>query len=382
MASIRKLSNGRYQAQYRPIPGGKQITHTTRKKSDAQRWLDEQQALLVTGHYVDPGAGKITFAAYYNQWSIRQIWETGTKRGMDTAVASVTFSEVPLQLLRRSHIEEWIKTIESNRHGHSMGRIDQTRLAPGTIKTRFMQIRTILRAAVADKRISSDPSVGVKLPRGRRAEAAMRLPSIEDLRALLATADPTLRLFLTLCAFAGLRRGEAMALQIGDVDFTHQSLTVARQVQFYRRGKIEIRTPKYGSERKVSLPDTLTAMLHAHICSLPPAESTPESWIFKGKDGAPIHECSIATRWLQVKRAVKADWIRLHDLRHFFASGLIASGCDVVTVQRALGHSRPTMTLNTYAHLWPNSDDRTRSAANAMISKVLQSSDEYLTNAR
>ncbi len=55
--------------------------------------------------------------------------------------------------------------------------------------------------------------------------------------------------------------------------------------------------------------------------------------------------------------------IRLHDLRHFYASGLIAAGCDVVTVQRALGHASATTTLRTYAHLWPTAEDRTRAAA-------------------
>ena len=54
---------------------------------------------------------------------------------------------------------------------------------------------------------------------------------------------------------------------------------------------------------------------------------------------------------------------RLHDLRHFYASGLINAGCDVVTVQRALGHSNPSVTLNTYGHLWPDANDRTRQAA-------------------
>jgi integrase len=43
--------------------------------------------------------------------------------------------------------------------------------------------------------------------------------------------------------------------------------------------------------------------------------------------------------------------LKLHDLRHFYASGLMAAGCDVVTVQRALGHSKATTTRNTYAHL-------------------------------
>ncbi|MGO8941240.1 MAG: tyrosine-type recombinase/integrase [Mycobacterium sp.] len=53
----------------------------------------------------------------------------------------------------------------------------------------------------------------------------------------------------------------------------------------------------------------------------------------------------------------------MHDLRHFYASGLIAAGCDVVTVQRALGHSSPSVTLDTYSHLWPDANDRTRKAA-------------------
>jgi len=53
----------------------------------------------------------------------------------------------------------------------------------------------------------------------------------------------------------------------------------------------------------------------------------------------------------------------LHDLRHFYASGLIAAGCDVVTVQHALGHATPTITLDTYSHLWPKAEDRTRAAA-------------------
>lgn len=62
---------------------------------------------------------------------------------------------------------------------------------------------------------------------------------------------------------------------------------------------------------------------------------------------------------------------RLHDLRHFFASGLIAAGCDVVTVQRAMGHSAASFTLNTYSHLWPKAEDRTRNAAAQMLAEAL-----------
>ena len=70
--------------------------------------------------------------------------------------------------------------------------------------------------------------------------------------------------------------------------------------------------------------------------------------------------------------------IRLHDLRHFFASGLIAAGCDVVTVQRALGHSSATVTLSTYAHRWPTAADR--AAADSMLTAVFGTTDESVTN--
>lgn len=57
----------------------------------------------------------------------------------------------------------------------------------------------------------------------------------------------------------------------------------------------------------------------------------------------------------------------LHDLRHFYASGLITAGCDVVTVQRALGHKKATVTLDTYSHIWPTAEDRTRTAAQGLM---------------
>jgi integrase len=62
---------------------------------------------------------------------------------------------------------------------------------------------------------------------------------------------------------------------------------------------------------------------------------------------------------------------RLHDLRHFYASGLIAAGCDVVTVQRATGHSAASFTLNTHSHLWPKAEDRTRNAAAQLLTEAL-----------
>jgi integrase len=69
---------------------------------------------------------------------------------------------------------------------------------------------------------------------------------------------------------------------------------------------------------------------------------------------------------------------RLHDLRHFYASGLSAAGCDVVTVQRAMGHKSPAVTLNTYSHRWPKAKDRTRTAAAGMFADAIASATDQL----
>ncbi|MGF0313101.1 tyrosine-type recombinase/integrase [Rhodococcus sp. IEGM1428] len=95
-----------------------------------------------------------------------------------------------------------------------------------------------------------------------------------------------------------------------------------------------------------------------------------DRWLLPGENSHPWHQNSVGYRWIETKKvAAQPDW-HLHDLRHFYASGLIYAGCDVITVQRALGHSSPNVTLSTYAPLWPNADDRTRTAADQMFAEA------------
>jgi integrase len=65
-------------------------------------------------------------------------------------------------------------------------------------------------------------------------------------------------------------------------------------------------------------------------------------------------------------------------VRHFYASGLIRAGCDVVTVQRALGHSSAAVTLTTYSHLWPDANDRTRKAAGDLFAESVGTAADQL----
>jgi integrase len=95
-------------------------------------------------------------------------------------------------------------------------------------------------------------------------------------------------------------------------------------------------------------------------------------WPFPGgrDTSLPAHSATVS-RWWRIVRAKVGMPHRLHDCRHFYASGLIAAGGDVVTVQRALGHSTPSVTLDTYSHLWPDADDRTRKATAGLVDQAL-----------
>ena len=79
----------------------------------------------------------------------------------------------------------------------------------------------------------------------------------------------------------------------------------------------------------------------------------------------------VSLTWRQVRKAAGLDGYTLHDLRHSYASGLVASGCDVVTVQRALRCPSATITLGVCEHLWPTAEDRTRAAAGDLMAAAL-----------
>lgn len=352
----------RWRARY-VDENGKEHAKGFARKTDATAWLNGVVAAQETGSYVDPKLGKVTFTSFYKDWAPRQVWETSTRHVMDQMCRLVTFGDVALADLRPSHLESWVKAMQD------------AELEPSTIRTRFNNARTVLRAALRDRMMARDITDKVRLPRQRKAAAAMQIPSLEEVGALLDTSR-WIGVYVAVCAFAGLRRGEASALQVGDVDFLRREVRVERQVQWTDDGKMEIRPPKYGSERTVFIPKGLAEMLSEHVALRRPGND-PARWLFPGTVDAtlPKHSATVGRAWRTLRGELP---FRLHDLRHFYASGLIAAGCDVVTVQRALGHTSASETLKTYSHLWPDAEDRTRKAAAGLLDQALTAAADAL----
>lgn len=171
-------------------------------------WLDEVTAAMVTGDHVDPAAGRGTFRAWFTEWSGRQVWERGTVLAARQAADSVAVADVPIRPIRPSHVQQWVKAVSQPAGGRRCG------LALSTIRTRCNHVHMAMRAAVVDRIITADPSAGVPLPRARKAAAAMTIPAVEAVGRALDVAPTWFRPFIAVCAFAGLRLGEAAGLRL------------------------------------------------------------------------------------------------------------------------------------------------------------------------
>jgi integrase len=122
----------------------------------------------------------------------------------------------------------------------------------------------------------------------------MSIPTMEEAGNAIQNSEGWFTAYIAVCFIAGLRRGEASALQVGDVDFLRKELRVERQVQWTDDGGMEIRGPKYGSERTVFIPERLVTMIAEHIRLYRPGDD-PKRWLFPGtmNPSLPMHSATV-----------------------------------------------------------------------------------------
>ena len=172
-----------------------------------------------------------------------------------------------------------------------------------------------------------------------------------------------LRAAVLLGAFAGLRDAEACGLRIADIDFMRGIVAPAVQ---YPAEPLKTETPKTA----LPVPQSLTLSLLAHVSRWPTEET-----VLVNEWGDQLGPWALqrAMRTARAKVIGLPAGFRFHDLRHDLASMLIASGADVKVVQARLRHASAKTTLDTYAHLWPDSDESTRTAIDAVTQQRVQS---------
>jgi integrase len=161
------------------------------------------------------------------------------------------------------------------------------------------------------------------------------------------------RVLTLLLGWTGLRAGEALALHREDVDVLRRRVRVIRAVVEVG-GELFVGSPKSHQARTVAFPPFIGEMLAAWMAS------NSGALLFPNRDGDHIHETNWKRRTFDPaagRTSLTPPPLRVHDLRHTAASFAITSGAGVKAVQRQLGHRSATLTLDRYAHLWPDELD-------------------------
>jgi integrase len=351
MASIKRRDDGQWRARYRDDAGKEHAKHFGRK-IDAQRWIDETTAAVVTGQYVDPKAGKTTVRQYATTWQAAQVTREHTTRNIDVALRLHVLPHIgghTLGSVRPSDMQALVKTLSAT-------------LAPGTVRETYKIAGRMFAAAVDDRILAASPCHRIRLPRDDRPEVVA--PTVEQITALAGAVSPRYRALVVLLAGSGLRIGEALGLNVSDVDFLRRTVKVERQ----RLPSGRVGPPKtLKSARTVPLGQVVIDELAAHLAAYP-----SEGPLFALATGKPLAYRTWRAIWTGAGKASALD-VDTHQLRHFYASALIAGGASVKVVQTRLGHASAVITLNTYGHLWPGDDDLTRTVMDAAFAILADS---------
>lgn len=265
--------------------------------------------------------------------------------------------EVSLAKLRADDLDRYYRRLrERGRSGRP--------LAPATIKRIHGILRRALSQGVRWGWLATNPAASATPPRVPVWE--INPPSPTQLAKLFATAvetDPELVTFIVMAAATGARRSELVALRWNDVDLTTGSVTIARAMVAGPDGIVEKDT-KTHSSRRVALDASTVETLHRHrlvaderaaLCGVTlPADAFVFSPHPAGAE--PWYPDSVSRAFRRLCGHAGCPGVRLHDLRHYVATRLLAAGVDVRTVAGRLGHRNASTTLNVYSHFLPEAD--------------------------
>jgi integrase len=346
--SVAYGKGSRWRARYVDA-GGQEHAKGFARKVDAQRWLHGQTAAIVSGTHVAPRDAQITV----EQWCATWLQGYSSKRPNTVRCAKVHIAQIVAEFgnktlsdLRPSEIKGWT------------ARLKAEGLSPNYIYSLHQRLVQILNDAQYDGLLGRNPS-------GRRTspEKGAQKPYVATTEQVWAIHDAMperFRVAVLLGAFAGLRIAEVGGLKVADVDFLRGIVHPKEQY-----GGKPLKTD--GSDQPIPIPRELTLMLSASV------EKYGTDFMVTNARGNPCAPWDLERAMCIVRKRIDGlpEKFSFHDLRHYLASLLIASGADIKTVQARLRHATASTTLDIYGHLWPDADESTRIAIAAVIKQRL-----------
>ena len=291
---------------------------------------------------------KISFSEYAEQWA--DTYTGRTSRGIRPATlddykrilereAMPFFGRMRLAEIEPQHVKRYAKSVADRG------------LKPNTVRSAVAPVKALFATAFEEGLIRTNPAAGVRLASGAPAEVddvdeQVKALTEAELRKLVEKTATEWQLFVTLVAHTGMRIGEAVAVQWGDVDFGTGRLNVRRR---WYRGTFAPPKSRYG-RRAIPLTESMSRALWERRKQAADARDGALIWATSG--GLPYNRSNLHARVIK-PAATKAGvpWAGWHTLRHTCATMLFRHGANAKQVQVWLGHHSPAFTLATYVHL-------------------------------
>lgn len=336
---------------------------------------EAEKALATAQHSVDRGSvvskSVIKVDDFLDQWLASQKGRLKASTHHSYVITSKRIrsglGHAQLQALTPLQVESFYADLLDH------GRADGTGLSPKTVRN----THTVLRKALSDAE-----RLGLVQ---RNAAAAARGPAVErpeftvwssdDLRQFFATAKSN-RLYAAyvLLATTGMRRGEVIGVRWKDIDLDSGQLAIVQTLTDVN-GRLTMSTPKTTRSRRVIyLDDTTVAVLRQHRkrqredqLAAGPDWAVTGDLAFTDEFGLPIRPEWFSKEFGRLVAASGVPRIRLHDVRHTYATLALKAGVHAKVVSERLGHSSIAITLDLYSHVTPG---MARGAADLVASEI------------
>lgn len=279
-----------------------------------------------------------------------------------------------LRELRPDILQEWVGQLMDGGYPAALpdGRDSKPLSARSIRNIMKVVLKGIFNYAVSNGWIGENPVDRVTVPK-IVSDDDMVFLSVREVELLADEAEkigkPVDGLLVRWQAYTGCRIGESLALKVGDVDADKRRARIGRTWTDDGHGGSMLGTPKNGKARNIAIPRFLMPQIKAQMDGM-----GDDDWLFRATRGGNVWTNTWRTRiWNKAVKAAGMEdaGVTIHSLRHTYASFAIAQGADVKTLQMQLGHSSPSITLNTYTALWPERLDDVADAIGALREREL-----------
>jgi len=351
-----------YQASVWSAREGKRLFKTFATLGEAKAWRAEAQVALRKGTMRAGSSGTLREAG--------EAWLEGVKSGAIRNRSGHRYKPSAIRGYEAALVTRVLPELGGLRFSE-VRRVDLQDFAdrlcadgldPSTVRNTLMPLRAIFRRALARGEVGVNPTSGLELPamEGARDRIASPAEAVE----LLAALPKGDRAIWATAMYAGLRRGELLALRWEDLDLAAGIIHVERSWD----AKEGVVGPKSRAGRRtVPIPASLRDYLVEHKLR----SGRHVGLVFGTSYTQPFTPSNVRKRANAAWLVLGLEPIGLHECRHTFASLMIAAGVNAKALSAYMGHSSVTITLDRYGHLMPGSESEAAERLDAYLARAV-----------